>query len=175
LDIGAKIFKNDEVSEIQIPQIETLNFIPVETKYKKVLTLNWIISIVASIGLFFFFLRIFSKSSIYDYLPYFFGAVLFVLTTVFILNLIGFKKRKYAVRDKDISYKKGLIATKLTTVPFNRVQHIDVSQGFFSKRLGLAKLTVYTAGESGGDLSIKGLTLQKANDLREFITAKVNV
>src|SRR5690606_41032422 len=40
-------------------------------------------------------------------------------------NRLAFKKRGYAVREKDLLYRSGILSTTTTIVPFNRIQHID--------------------------------------------------
>lgn len=89
-------------------------------------------------------------------------------------EILGFEKRKYAVREKDISYKKGLLYKSLTTVPFNRIQHVEIDQGPISRFFGLATLSVFTAGDSSDDLKIKGLLKEQSLQIKEFITNKID-
>ena len=46
---------------------------------------------------------------------------------------------------------------RVTTVPFNRVQHAAVNTGPLDRYFGLARLEVYTAGGQTADLSLEGL------------------
>ena len=65
--------------------------------------------------------------------------------------------KKYALRERDISYKSGLLIKKITTVPFSRIQHVEIDEKPISRLFGLASLSVYTAGDSSDDLVVKGL------------------
>ena len=96
------------------------------------------------------------------------------LISSLIMAFIGpsFRQKGYAVRDRDISYKTGLLNRKTTTIPFNRVQHCDIKQGIISRYFGLSKLNVYTAGGAKSDLSIPGLTLEKGQKLMDFVLQK---
>ncbi|NJN50245.1 MAG: PH domain-containing protein [Polaribacter sp.] len=85
-----------------------------------------------------------------------------------------FPKRCYLVREKDISFKDGLITRKTTTIPFSRVQHVAINEKVYGRIFGLASLIVYTAGDSASDLEIDGLELEKANQIKEYINEKVN-
>ncbi len=86
---------------------------------------------------------------------------------------LGFPKKGYLVREKDISFQRGLITYKVTSVPLNRIQHVEVSQGVLAKMLGLSSVNIYTAGGSSSDLSIPGLAKNEARKLKAFLSGKI--
>lgn len=94
--------------------------------------------------------------------------VLFILSVL--VELKGFGIKGFAIRDKDVSYRSGWIWFSMTSVPFNRIQHCEVSQGPLGRLFDLASVKVYTAGGSSSDLVIKGLQQEKAHRLRDYIT-----
>lgn len=77
-----------------------------------------------------------------------------------------------ALRDHDMAFRSGLIFRKIVLLPFNRVQHVEISSGPLQRKFGLASLKFYTAGGAGIDLKIDGLLEAEANRLREFIMDK---
>lgn len=87
--------------------------------------------------------------------------------------IIEVPRRRYAVRDKDILYKAGVLWRTETVVPFNRVQHAETGSGPIDRRFGLARLTVFTAGSEGGDLRIDGLGVDLAEQLRRYIVSRL--
>ena len=87
--------------------------------------------------------------------------------------LISVPRRGYAVRDKDIVFRSGVFFRSVTAVPFNRVQHVETSNTPLDRRFDLANLQIFTAGGSGGDLSIAGLGADTAEQLRVYILEKV--
>lgn len=89
--------------------------------------------------------------------------------------LFEFKYRKYAVREKDIVYQYGLIRSSLMIVPFNRIQHIKIEQGWLSKILQLKSITVFTAGIDGGDISINGLPEDIAESINHLIMKNIRI
>ena len=97
----------------------------------------------------------------------FFGAIFIVLN-------LSFPFRKYALREKDITYKAGLLVKKITTVPFSRVQHVEIDEKPISRIFGLSSISVYTAGDSSDDLEIKGIKKETALQIKEFISSKIN-
>jgi membrane protein YdbS with pleckstrin-like domain len=78
------------------------------------------------------------------------------------------------VRENDISFKKGIITFKLTTVPFNRIQHVEVNQGVLAKLFKLSSLKLFTAGGNASDLSIYGLPQDVAQNLKAFLSEKIS-
>ena len=82
-------------------------------------------------------------------------------------------RRGYAVRDRDILYKAGVLWRSETVIPYNRVQHAETGSGPVDRRFGLARLTVFTAGTVGGDLRVEGLGVDLAEQLRVYIVGKL--
>jgi len=93
-----------------------------------------------------------------------------LLSLILLEEIKGFKKRGYALRQRDITYKKGFLIHSQTTIPFNRVQHCETTQGPLSRAFGLMSLKVFTAGGASSDLRISGLRPEEANRLKDFIT-----
>lgn len=166
------LFQNNIVPTF--PDITKIDFIKINKKYLKVILLNIsLYLLLLLIGLilwdFYFLSEQIPNLKIYLYLCLI--VVFLFLYTVFI---IGFSKRKYAVREKDISYKSGILFKKTTTVPYNRVQHIEIDQGPFSRIFKLAAISVYTAGDSSDDLKISGILKEDAIQIKEFISNKID-
>jgi hypothetical protein len=166
------MFENETVSDF--PSITEIIFKSIDKKYLKVILLNVVfIFLFILIGLFVAtYFNLFEAFSSYEYLIYI--AFIIIFSTVILLKFLGFKKRKFAVRERDVSYKSGIFFKKLTTVPFSRVQHIEIDEGPFSRFFKLASLSVFTAGDSSDDLVIKGITKQEALEIKEFISQKID-
>lgn len=81
----------------------------------------------------------------------------------------GFDRRGYLTRSRDLSYRSGWLFHTITTVPFNRIQHSEVTQGPIAKRYKICTLKLYTAGSSGANLQISGLDEDIANQIREIL------
>jgi len=92
----------------------------------------------------------------------------------FIISILGFPKKGYLLRERDVSYKTGIIYYKQISVPFNRVQHVEVSQGVLGKIFHLSSVKIYTAGGNASDLSIPGLSVADAQKLKTFISEKIS-
>lgn len=103
------------------------------------------------------------------------SAAAIIILYSFIISILGFPKKGYLLREKDISYKTGIIFYKQISVTFNRIQHVEVSQGVLGKLFGLSSVKIFTAGGSASDLSIPGLITADAQKLKAFISEKISL
>lgn len=165
-------FQNDVI--LDLPDITKIEFKRIDKSYFKVIVINFLLFfVIFFIGLVllhqFMLLDVINKYVVYIYVLFFvfFGLIFSYLT-------FSFPKRKYALREKDISYKRGLFVKKITTVPFSRIQHIEIDEKPISRLFGLSSLSVYTAGDSSDDLEIKGIQKETALQIKEFISTKID-
>jgi membrane protein YdbS with pleckstrin-like domain len=164
-------FKNIAVTSF--PDITKVDFKSIENQYLKVILINTFVAfLVLFLGIClgdYKGLLKFIENTIWIYLTF---TLCFVFTLL--IKTIEFKKRRYVVREKDISYKKGILFRSITTVPFNRIQHVEIDEGPISRFLGLVSLRVFTAGDSSDDLKISGLLKEEAEQIKEFISNKID-
>jgi membrane protein YdbS with pleckstrin-like domain len=168
------LFSNNQIDVALLPKSEDLELNPISPKYFTIILLNTVlfysIFILALIGLYVF-------SDDVDFKTVFWYLVVvicaFFTATIFIYY-IGFKKRKYAIREKDITFSHGYIVNKTITLPYNRIQHIEIKRSFLARKFGLSTLKLYSAGQAGGDISIKGLPKDIAETQYAFLTEIIN-
>jgi membrane protein YdbS with pleckstrin-like domain len=164
-------FENLAQSTAQLPDIEEVEFNAHPRRYKKLRVISislFFLVLAVGVGILFFF-----KDLMFT-LPFIIGWLL-LYAFALLAEHKGFKIRGYALRERDISYRKGWIWYNLTTVPFNRIQHCEISQGPLGRIFKLSQLKVYTAGGSSSDLFIGGLDPEQAKKLREFIINKAGL
>ncbi len=167
-------FTNEVIFPGNLPQVEKEKFNPIEKKYLTIILIRTIV----------FFLLAGAVLAAYAFLPEQKPDLWVLIITVSILLLglavmitiavLGFQYKGYLLREKDISFQKGLITFKLTTVPFNRIQHVEVNQGFLPKLFGLSSVKIYTAGGSYSDLSIPGLISADALKLKAALSEQIS-
>jgi membrane protein YdbS with pleckstrin-like domain len=143
-------------------------------KYITVLLFNFSLLLILVIGgfstLFYFQEEAFSNTI---WMAIVVGIVLFLAGLV-VFTKFSFQKKGYAFREHDAIYKSGLISETTTIIPFNRVQHVALHQGFISRKLGLASIELFTAGGSSSDLEIPGLLLADAQLIKNLVSQKIN-
>lgn len=163
----------ENIAVISFPELSENEFLSIEKKYLNVIYINFFILFFASISVVFLvdFTNIINISAFSFWI---YIALIIAFTIQFLILKIGFSKRKYLVRSKDISYKSGLFFMKTTTVPFHRIQHIEINQGPFSRFFNLAVLSVFTAGNSSDDLKIRGIKMTDASKIKEFISTQID-
>lgn len=89
------------------------------------------------------------------------------LIVVFTYPGLAYKFWRFDVRDDELFLQRGIFTRVYTTAPYKRVQHLDVAQGILERAFGLGTLVVYTAGTRGADVTIPGLPIAYAEDLRD--------
>jgi membrane protein YdbS with pleckstrin-like domain len=160
------IFENLQVAPEQLPQIQQVQFEKLESDYL------WMRVTSLSIFMLFVLGAVVVLSFTTDIKLWVMASVwLALLILGFIVQMRGFKIKGYALREHDISYKSGLFFFSMTSVPFNRIQHCEVTQGPLARLFDLASVKVYTAGGSSSDLSIGGLKKEEAHRLRDHISS----
>ncbi|GAA0675893.1 hypothetical protein GCM10009020_24590 [Natronoarchaeum mannanilyticum] len=97
------------------------------------------------------------------------GAATFAVvgTLVVIHSILRYRIWTYEVREDALYLERGVLTRVRTVVPYVRIQHVDASRGPVERSLGLASSVVYTAGTRGADVTIPGLTSERADDLQE--------
>ncbi|WP_115862671.1 PH domain-containing protein [Halorussus litoreus] len=81
--------------------------------------------------------------------------------------VLRYRVWRFAVRDDDLYLERGVLTRVNTVVPYVRVQHVDTQRGPVERALGLSSVVVYTAGSRGADVTVPGLTPERADDLQE--------
>ena len=85
----------------------------------------------------------------------------------------AYSYKGFAIREHDISYRSGLIFPKTITVPFCKIQQVNVGQGFVPRLFGLYEIDVVNGAQMLSSLVIPGLTAARANEIKELIMQKV--
>lgn len=77
-----------------------------------------------------------------------------VLTSVFVILLsyvfakLSYDNYKYELKEDGFYKESGVITKKFVTIPYERIQNVDINRGIFSRILGLSDLQIQTAGMS---------------------------
>lgn len=167
-------FTNETIDISALPKFEEVHLNRISSKYFNIILIN--ISIFFGILILAFAVLAFLEEELFsNRIWLLLGIGLPVLYIVFILLYhLGFKKRGYAFREHDVIYKSGLIKESTIIIPDNRVQHVALHQGLFSRMFGLASIELFTAGGNHSDLEISGLLLADAQKIKNMISIKIN-
>jgi len=94
------------------------------------------------------------------------GVVLAVggLLLVFVMRRV--RAWAYAERNEDLLVSRGVLFSRLSVVPYGRMQFIDVTAGPIERSFGLATVRLHTAA-AASDARIPGLSRDEAARLRD--------
>ncbi len=164
-------FTNETINTKQLPKFEDVVYTTLHKNYWKVTLLNSsILFVIVGIALVFglvFKAEMKPNQSLFIILYF-----VILALTVFFLRL-GFIKKGYAFRNHDVLYKSGVIATNSMVIPYNRVQHVALHEGFISRIFGLATVEIFTAGGSSSDLEIPGIPKEEAENIKQLLMGKI--
>jgi membrane protein YdbS with pleckstrin-like domain len=98
-------------------------------------------------------------------------AVIFVIMVL----VIAFVPRRvrsigFQLREDDLLFRRGLLFQRFVSVPYGRMQLIDITRGPVSRIVGLSDLHFVTAAASS-TVAIPGLPIEDAEQLRDQLVA----
>lgn len=168
-----EIFTNEFVNIDVLPHYEEIPLRQPHRNYLKIIFFNiTILFLIGStaIGL--------GLAFIDDFKPHVLLVTSLYVSLIVIITIaywFGFQKRGYAIRSKDVIYKSGIIAESTTIVPLNRIQHIELNEGIFSRIYKLGTLQLFTAGGQTGHLKISGIPIETAKSIRDLLLNKLEL
>lgn len=100
--------------------------------------------------------------------------VLIGMATVFIVTLTVEPRRVrsigYQLRADDLLFRRGIMFQRFVSVPYGRMQLVDITRSPVARALGLAELKFVTAAAATGVI-IPGLPMDEAEALRDRLVA----
>ncbi len=167
-------FTNSILIPEDLPKIDKQTFTPLDRRYLKILFIRIGIFFLLLVG-FFISSTILSDEKIPKplFITIWIGLAVVIIFTVMI-TIMAFPRKGYLVRENDISFQRGLITYKVTSIPYNRIQHVEVNRGVLAKLFNLSSIKLFTAGGNASDLSIPGLPQEVALNLKAFLSEKIS-
>ena len=95
-------------------------------------------------------------------------------TCLYFWAKLSYKNYKYQLRPEGFYKEYGVIWKKYVTIPYSRIQNVDIYRGLIARLLGLSDLHVQTAGMSftgkrgsRAEGRLPGLSIKDANMIRD--------
>ncbi|MBT1165741.1 PH domain-containing protein [Bifidobacterium simiarum] len=82
----------------------------------------------------------------------------------------AYRFNRYSLGDHDVMLHRGWLLRTTTTIPYNRVQHVETMQGPLLRRFGLTAVEIHTAVD---DHEIAALENETAEAIVEQISSRV--
>lgn len=164
-------FTNETIDTTRLPRFETVTFTKLHPSY-------WIIVLI-QIAIVFVMVNIAYGLMIFNaeelaavQLPVGLGIFAVFLLIVW-CSRIAFNKKGFAFREHDVLFRHGIIATNTLVIPYNRIQHVALHEGIFSRVYGLAKIAIFTAGGSASDIEVPGIEKEQAENIKQLLMGKI--
>jgi len=164
-------FTNETIDTSQLPRFEEVPMTPLHRSYWKVVLITWAIVFVigfTAFGLAVAFIEEFKDNAVRVAVPAIVGVAVILL-----MSYVSFRKKAFAFRNHDVLYRHGIIATTTIVIPYNRVQHVALHEGFISRIFKLATIQIFTAGGSSSDIEIPGIEKEQAENIKQLLMGKI--
>ncbi len=164
-------FENNALDPARLPQFEKVPLTPLHSDYWKVQMITWAIvfgAVLLAMAVGFVAVPEFRIGAVRIMV-----VVCAAIVPVVALSYIGFRKKAFAFRTHDVLYRYGIISTTTIVIPYNRVQHVALHEGWLSRMFGLATVQVFTAGGASGDIAIPGIEKPLAENIKQLLMGKI--
>ncbi|MFB6115942.1 MAG: PH domain-containing protein [Candidatus Nanosalina sp.] len=81
----------------------------------------------------------------------------------------------FMVEDDSLKLVHGVISKKDRKIPLKRIQNVDIRRNIFQRALGIAQISIETAGGNQTEASLKYLNQDEARNLRDRLQRKEKV
>lgn len=103
------------------------------------------------------------------------GAILFIVILSYVWARLSYHFYRYELTDNGFKKESGVIYKQYVTIPYERIQNVDIYRGVIARILGLSDIHVQTAGSTVaagkyGKVSegrLPGLAFQDAEKLQD--------
>lgn len=99
-----------------------------------------------------------------------FGLLLFVALSIY----IHWRRFEFRLGEDEIRIDSGVFSRTHRSIPFDRIQDVDISQGPLARLLGLARVKFETGGSGGGGEDegvLHAIALERAQQIRALVRA----
>lgn len=80
----------------------------------------------------------------------------------------------YALESNHLMARRGIVFRSMSSMPYGRIQYVDVDSGPLERMCGVARLAVRTAGTTTGTMVLFGIPLNVAEELRADLVRRAD-
>jgi uncharacterized protein len=162
-------FSNLPIDDNELPKTEELVFEGLAPSYIQTLIIETIFG--WTIVTIFISALAFLRDDIAGFIGQFQVIVPFVILVAssLIWQFYVSRSRGFILREKDIHYKSGVLWQKVVSLPYNRVQHVEMESNPVERRFKLTTLKLFTSGGGKADMKIPAVEFERASRLRAYV------
>lgn len=165
-DLPPPPFTNEVIRTEQVPRLDAVEFTPLDPALWKVRAVSTLLT-----GGAFCAVAVVMSVLLHPWWIVAAGVVIVVAAVSLRVERALISRMGYAVRERDFSFRSGLIGRSVATVPFARVQHVTIENGPLERRFGLSTLQLRSAGVV---VSVPGLPDTLAQDLKGLVVTRAD-
>lgn len=103
------------------------------------------------------------------------GIALAVALVAIALRTLAWRRFTYALTDDALVIESGVLSRNRRTIPFDRVQDVDIEQKLLARLFGLAKVSLETGGAGKDEAALDSVSRAEAERLRSVIRRRAAV
>ncbi|HJN76266.1 MAG TPA: PH domain-containing protein [Myxococcota bacterium] len=96
----------------------------------------------------------------------------FFVVLALVWPTLQYEHYRYDIREHDLLVQRGVLFRRRSSIPHNRIQHVDTRQGPIERFFGLSRVAVFTAAGMSADGSIPGLATDMAEAIRDELARR---
>ena len=81
--------------------------------------------------------------------PLLIGIVILLFVVTYIWAVLSYHSYRYELREDGFRKEYGVITKRYVTIPYERIQNVDIYRSVVARILGISELRIQTAGASG--------------------------
>lgn len=119
----------------------------------------------------------YESKTIFSITTYLLIILLFLLSISWIWAKLTHQFYRYELREEGLRKESGVILKTYSSIPYSRIQNIDIYRDLLDRILGLSRLHIQTAGNNipnSSEGKLPGLSVETAEQLREELIKRIN-
>lgn len=153
-----------------ITPVHSLQFDLLDRRYKK--------CHIIGVSLVYLFIMALASMLMLIDIQWLFPVVECVIILIFLINMAilpeSYRRKGYAFRDQDLSYRSGIVFPRVTTIPYVRIQQVSVKQNPVSKLFNLYSIEIVNGAQALSSMTIPGLSEERAWQIKNLLTGKLS-
>ena len=100
-----------------------------------------------------------------------FGFALIVAAGFLVVHWLRWRSMRYGIGEREIVIESGIVGRNRRSIPFARIQDVDIERGPLQRLFGLARLRIETGGSAGEEGVLDSVAVGEAERLRAALRA----
>lgn len=98
-----------------------------------------------------------------------FAALIAIVALVY--HWLAWQRFRYGIGERELVIESGILSRTRRSIPFDRIQDVDIERGPLARLFGLARLRIETGGSGGDEGVLDSVSVNEAERLRSALRA----